>query len=145
MHHVKQHKTYCNGPRLELEEYNTLLFKASNKRMKQFVSEEDFHRTTKFAQIIVLLETSSKDAIADRKVHSWEDLSDNLVPQSIESTQRRQSPSCIRSNALFISPRVKLWVIYSSTLISCKRKVLTQGMCQKSEVIKDAYVLCCFI
>lgn len=38
----------------------------------------------------------------------------------IESTQRRHFPSCIRSKALLISPRVKLWVMYSSTLISCK-------------------------
>jgi len=38
----------------------------------------------------------------------------------IASTQRRHPPSCMRSNALLISARVKLWVTYSSTLISCK-------------------------
>lgn len=38
----------------------------------------------------------------------------------IASTQRRHPPSCMRSNALLISARGKLWVTYSSTLISCK-------------------------
>uniref|UniRef100_A0A7C8YJE6 Uncharacterized protein n=1 Tax=Opuntia streptacantha TaxID=393608 RepID=A0A7C8YJE6_OPUST len=36
----------------------------------------------------------------------------------IATTHRRQAPSCNRSKALFMSLRVMLWVIYSSTLIS---------------------------
>lgn len=35
------------------------------------------------------------------------------------STQRRQPPSCIRSKASLMSSSVMVWVMYSSTLISC--------------------------
>lgn len=35
------------------------------------------------------------------------------------STQRRQPPSCMRSKALLMSSSVMVWVMYSSTLISC--------------------------
>lgn len=45
---------------------------------------------------------------------------------STVSTQRRQSPSCNRSKALLISARVNSWVMYSSTLISCRIKLEVQ-------------------
>ncbi len=56
--------------------------------------------------------------------HIWQTQSETW------STQRRHLPLWRRSNASLISESLRLWVMYSSTLISCILKMHT-NICQK--------------
>lgn len=67
-------------------------------------------------------------------MHNWCCLS---FQSCILSTQRRQPPSCIKWNASLISPIVILWVMYSSTLISCNMKIGREWCLKSYQIVQE--------